>query len=290
VAIKGKTKRSAGRPVRRPATAPRAQILERRQPWYRATAFPVMLAVIVLAITLFTAWNRMQMGWSRDDVRRFSDQVRVQTDQLSQVLGAGTQQVPGMATAADFSSGKLKGKDLQLRASGWSAKLGELQQKVAGITVGTPEQVTAFTGAPPNQVGGHVPMLNGVRDAYSTAFGFYGQAAAGYQIAGAATGDLATKAVTQAQGDASKASEAMDSAASMLARVMAQYHLPVSQQMPGESSTGFGNRTGAAQAPPGGLGVDQNGQPIDPSQIPGQVPGQTPGQAPGQAPSPTGTP
>ena len=278
MAIKGKTKRSAGRVVRRPATAPRAQIVERRQPWYRATAFPVTLAVIVLAITLFAAWNRTQMGWGRDDVRRFADQTRVQTDQLSPVLGAGTAKLPGMATAADFSSGKIKGKDLQLRASGWSAKITELQQKVSNITVGTPEQLSALTGAPPNSVGGHVPMLTSVRDAYSTAFGFYAQAAAGYQNAGAATGGLAPKLVTQAQGDSAKAGEAMDSAASLLARVMVQYHLPVTQQMPGESSTGFGNRTGAAQPPPGGLGVDQNGQPIDPTQVPGQ------------APSPTGTP
>lgn len=278
MAIKGKTKRSSGRVVRRPATAPRAQIVERRQPWYRATAFPVTLAVIVLAITLFAAWNRTQMGWGRDDVRRFADQTRVQTDQLSPVLGAGTAKLPGMATAADFSSGKLKGKDLQLRASGWSAKITELQQKVSNITVGTPEQLSALTGAPPNSVGGHVPMLTSVRDAYSTAFGFYAQAAAGYQNAGAATGGLAPKLVTQAQGDSAKAGEAMDSAASLLARVMVQYHLPVTQQMPGESSTGFGNRTGAAQPPPGGLGVDQNGQPIDPTQVPGQ------------APSPTGTP
>jgi hypothetical protein len=278
VAIKGKTKRSSGRVVRRPATAPRAQIVERRQPWYRATAFPVTLAVIVLAITLFAAWNRTQMGWGRDDVRRFADQTRVQTDQLSPVLGAGTAKLPGMATAADFSSGKLKGKDLQLRASGWSAKITELQQEVSNITVGTPEQLSALTGAPPNSVGGHVPMLTSVRDAYSTAFGFYAQAAAGYQNAGAATGGLAPKLVTQAQGDSAKAGEAMDSAASLLARVMVQYHLPVTQQMPGESSTGFGNRTGAAQPPPGGLGVDQNGQPIDPTQVPGQ------------APSPTGTP
>lgn len=278
MAIKGKTKRSSGRVVRRPATAPRAQIVERRQPWYRATAFPVTLAVIVLAITLFAAWNRTQMGWGRDDVRRFADQTRVQTDQLSPVLGAGTAKLPGMATAADFSSGKLKGKDLQLRASGWSAKITELQQEVSNITVGTPEQLSALTGAPPNSVGGHVPMLTSVRDAYSTAFGFYAQAAAGYQNAGAATGGLAPKLVTQAQGDSAKAGEAMDSAASLLARVMVQYHLPVTQQMPGESSTGFGNRTGAAQPPPGGLGVDQNGQPIDPTQVPGQ------------APSPTGTP
>src|SRR6266498_310280 len=173
VAIKGKTKRSQGRPIRRPATAPRAQIAERRQPWYRATAFPVTLAVIVLAVTLLAAWNRAQMGWSRDDVRRFTDLVRVQTDQLSPILGTGTKQLPGMATATDLTTGKLEPKDLQVRASGWSAKIDEISQKLANITVGSPEGVTSFDGTPLNNVGGHVPMLTSVRDAYTTAFGFY---------------------------------------------------------------------------------------------------------------------
>ena len=36
MAIKGKTKRSQGRPVRRPATGPRIQAVERREKWYRA--------------------------------------------------------------------------------------------------------------------------------------------------------------------------------------------------------------------------------------------------------------
>jgi hypothetical protein len=58
----------------------------------------------------------------------------------------------------------------------------------------------------------------------------------------------------------------MDSAASLLARVMVQYHLPVNQQLPGESSTAFGNRTGAVPQNPG---LDQNGQPLNTS---GQVP------------------
>ena len=245
MAIKGKTKRSQGRPIRRPATAPRAQIAERRQPWYRATAFPVTLAVIVLAVTLLAAWNRAQMGWGRDDVRRFTDLVRVQTDQLSPVLGAGTKQLPGMATATDLTTGKLKPKDLQVRASGWSAKIDEISQKLANITVGSPEGVTSFNGTPLNNVGGHVPMLTSVRDAYITAFGFYKQAATAYQNAGGATtSDLQQKLLTQAQGDSAKAAAAMDSAASLLARVMVQYHLPVNQQLPGESSTAWGNRTG----------------------------------------------
>src|SRR6266498_809602 len=236
VAIKGKTKRSQGRPIRRPATAPRAQIAERRQPWYRATAFPVTLAVIVLAVTLLAAWNRAQMGWSRDDVRRFTDLVRVQTDQLSPILGTGTKQLPGMATATDLTTGKLEPKDLQVRASGWSAKIDEISQKLANITVGSPEGVTSFDGTPLKNVGG------------------------------ATTKDLQQKLLTQAQGDSAKAAAATDSAASLLARVMVQYHLPVNQQLPGESSTAFGNRTGAVSQNPG---VDQNGQPLNTS---GQVP------------------
>lgn len=292
MAIKGKTKRSQGRPMRRPATAPRAQILERRQPWYRATAFQVTLAVIVLAVTLLAAWNRSQMGWGRDDVRSFSDKLRAQTDQLNPILGAGTKDLPGVATASGLSTGELKPKDLQVRASGWSAKIDELGQKVADITVGSPEAVSSFDGTPVNNVGGHVPMLTSVRDAYTSAFGFYAQAATAYGGAGGASGDLAQQLLTQAQGDAAKAAQAMDSAASMLARVMVQYHLPVGQQLPGESSTGFGSRTGAPTAPPGSSGVDQNGLPVDqngqPLDTSGVVPttGATPPTT-GQASTPT---
>lgn len=249
MAIKGKTKRSQGRPMRRPATAPRAQILERRQPWYRATAFPVTLAVIVLAVTLLAAWNRVQLGWSRADVRSFVDKVRVQTDQLSPVLGTGTKQLPGMATASDLTSGKIKPKDFQVRASGWSAKIDQLGQRLSNITVGNPEGVTSFNGTPLNNVGGHVRLLTSVRDAYATAFGFYGQAATAYQSAAGATGSLQAQLLAQAQGDAARAGQAMDSAAALLAVVMAQYHLPLDQQLPGESSTAFGNRTGTATAP-----------------------------------------
>jgi hypothetical protein len=249
VAIKGKTKRSQGRPVRRPATAPRVPTAERRQPWYKAPAFQVTLAVLVLAVTLAAAWNRAQLGWSRDDVGRFSTALRVQTDQLNTVLGAGTKAAPGMATAADLASGKVKPQQFQLRATAWSAKLGDISQKVAGITVGQPEAVTSFNGVPVNNVGGHVPMLTSVRDAYTAAIGFYAQAASTYQNAGAAPdkSQLAQRLLTQAQGDQAKAGEAMDAAASLLARTMARYGLDVRQQLPGESTTAFSNRTGNSQ-------------------------------------------
>jgi hypothetical protein len=250
--------------MRRPATAPRPQIVERRAPWWRAPAFGATIAVVVLAVTLMAAWNRTQLGWGRDDIRRFSTQLRAQTDQLTPVLGAGTKQLPGMQTAADVASGSLKPKDLQVRASGWSAKIGELSQKVANITVGTPEAVSSFDGTPVNNVGGHVPLLNSVRDAYTAAFDFYGQAATTYQAAGGASGAQVQQLLQQAQGDSAKAGQAMDNAAALLARVMVQYHLPVSQQLPGESSTAFGNRTGAVSSDPT--------QQLDPSQVPGATP------------------
>jgi hypothetical protein len=264
VAIKGKTKRSQGRPMRRPATAPRPQVVERRPPWYRAPAFGATIAVVVLAVTLVAAWNRAQLGWGRDDVRRFSTQLRTQTDQLSAILGAGTKQLPGMSTAADIASGSLKPKDLQVRASGWSAKINELSQKVANITVGTPEAVSAFNGNPVNNVGGHVPLLTSVRDAYTAAFNFYGQAATTYQATGGASGATMQQLLQQAQSDSAKAGQAMDNAAALLARVMVQYHLPVGRQLPGESATAFGNRTGAVSSNPA--------QQIDPTQVPGATP------------------
>jgi hypothetical protein len=281
VAIKGKTKRSQGRPMRRPATAPRPQVVERRTPWYKAPAFAATIAVVVLAVTLMAAWNRAQLGWGRDDVTRFSTQLRAQTNQLTPILGAGTKQLPGMQTAADVASGNLKPKDLQVRASGWSAAISELSQKVANLTVGEPQAVSEFNGTPPNSVGGHVPLLTSVRDAYTAAFDFFGQAAATYQAAGGASGATVQQLLQQAQGDTAKAGQAMDNAAALLARVMVQYHLPVSQQLPGESSTAFGNRTGAVSANPT--------QQIDPTQVPGATPA-PPSSGPSTPPSSAGNP
>jgi hypothetical protein len=138
VAIKGKSKRSQGRPVRRPATGPRVQTVERRLPWYRATAFPVTLAVIALIGTLVAAQNRVQEGWTRDDVRRFTADLRAQTDQLPSVIGTGTKELPGFPSAQELTTGKLEPKKLAVRASGWSAKLGQIQGRVQEITVGDP--------------------------------------------------------------------------------------------------------------------------------------------------------
>ena len=103
MAIKGKSKRSQGRPVRRPATGPRIQSVDLRLPWYRATAFPVTLAVIALLGTLVAAANRVQEGWTRDDVRRFTTQLRAQTDQLPAVIGTGTKELPGFPSAQDLA-------------------------------------------------------------------------------------------------------------------------------------------------------------------------------------------
>jgi hypothetical protein len=246
VAIKGKAKRSQGRPVRRPATGPRLQSVERRLPWYRATAFPVTLAVLALLVTLVAAVNRVQEGWARDDVARFTAALRAQTDQLPAVLGTGTAKLPGFASVGELSSGKLKPKDLALRATGWSAKLGQLQQQVEQITVGEVPARDVPDGTPANDVGGRVPMLTSVRDAYAAALGVYVEAANAFEQAGKAPAKPQQEALVQ-QGNAiaARASSAMDAAADALARLHARYHLDLSRQLPGESPEAFSARTGS---------------------------------------------
>ena len=244
MAIKGKTKRSQGRPVRRPATGPRIQNVERRLPWYRAPAFPATLAVIALLGTLIAAYSRVQEGWARDDVRRFTAALRTQTDQLPAVLGPGTAKLPGFATAGELTTGKLKPKDLTVRASGWSAKLDQVRGEVEAITVGEVPAQSEFDGNPVNGVGGRVPMLASVRDSYAAAIGVYTEAANILQRAGEAPAksELANALVRQANGTAAKAGAAMDAAANALARVHARYDLDLSRQLPGESAEAFGAR------------------------------------------------
>ena len=248
MAIKGKSKRSQGRPVRRPAAGPRIQTVERRLPWYRAPAFAVTLAVVALVGTLVAAANRVEEGWARDDVRRFTADLRAQTDQLPSVVGTGTAQLPGFASAQDLTSGKLTPKQMAVRASGWTAKLGEIQQRVDAITVGDPPAEAGTDGEPSNAVGGRVPMLTSVRESYSAALGVYLEAATIFEKAGAAPAksEAATALVEQGTATAQQASKAMDAAAGALARIHARYGLDLTKQMPGESTEAFGARYSGA--------------------------------------------
>jgi hypothetical protein len=251
VAIKGKSKRSQGRPVRRPATGPRIQTVERRLPWYRATAFPVTLAVIALIGTLVAAENRVQEGWTRDDVRRFTAALRAQTDQLPAVIGTGTRELPGFPSAQELTAGKLEPKRLAVRASGWSAKLGQIQGRVEAITVGEPPADAGADGEPTNAVGGREPMLTSVRDGYAAAVGVYFEAANIFQKAGEAPARSASARALVEQGaaTATRAGQAMDAAAGTLARLHARYGLDLTRQMPGESTEAFGARySGAARS------------------------------------------
>jgi hypothetical protein len=248
VAIKGKSKRSQGRPVRRPATGPRVQAVDRRLPWYRATAFPVTLAVIALIGTLIAAVNRVQEGWARDDVVRFTAALRAETDQLPAVIGTGTKDLPGFPSAQELTSGKLTPKQLAVRASGWSAKLGQIQGRVEAITVGQPPVETGADGEPPNPVGGRVAMLSSIRDAYAAALGVYVDAANLYQKAGEARAKSQEAKAFLEQGAAAttRAGQAVDAAAGALARLHARYHLDLTRQMPGESAEAYGARYSAA--------------------------------------------
>ena len=249
MAIKGKSKRSQGRPVRRPATGPRIQTVERRLPWYRATAFPVTLAVIALLGTLVAAANRAQEGWARDDVRRFTADLRAQTDQLPSVIGAGTKDLPGFPSAQDVATGKLKPDRLAVRASGWSAKLEQIRGRIESITVGEPPADAGTDGEPANAVGGRAAMLTSVRDSYVAAIAVYEEAANIYLKAGEAPAKskTANALIEQGAATATAAGQALDAAAGALARVHARYGLDLTRQMPGESTEAFGARySGAA--------------------------------------------
>ena len=249
MAIKGKSKRSQGRPVRRPAAGPRIQTVERRLPWYRAPAFPVTLAVIALIGTLVAAANRVEEGWARDDVRRFTADLRAQTDQLPSVIGTGTKELPGFPSAQELTTGRLEPKRLAVRASGWSAKLGQIQGRVQEITVGEAPEAAPPDGEPSNAVGGREPMLTSVRDGYAAAIGVYFEAANIFQKAGEAPARSASARALVEQGaaTATRAGQAMDAAAGTLARLHARYGLDLTRQMPGESTEAFSARySGAA--------------------------------------------
>ncbi len=251
MAIKGKTKRSRGRPVRRPATGPRTQAVERREKWYRATAFPVTLVVIALLGTLLAAANRVQEGYGRDDVRRFTDQVRTPLSELPEIVGAGTTAKPGLTSAGDLASGKLKPADLAKRAKEWQTRLSDIRAKVSNASLGPAPGPGELDGNPADTTGGHVPMLSSIRDAYAAAAGTYFEAAHTYELAAAAPAksQLAGQLASQGDQTAKRGEQAMDAAAGMLARLTARYHLDVTRQMPGESAESYAKRYAGAPAP-----------------------------------------
>jgi hypothetical protein len=252
VAIKGKTKRSQSRPGRRPTPGPRIQAMERRQPWYKAPAFPVTLAVVALLLTLLVAYNRVQEGYGRDDVRRFTEQLRGQLAPLPGIVGPGTTAKPGFASAADLKAGKLKPADLAKRSKDWQSQLADVRNKVANLTLGTPDPST-LDGNPGNPTGGHVAMLSGVRDAYAAAVGTYYEAAHTYELAATAPAKsaLAEQLVSQGDSTAKRAEQAIDAAAGQLVRLVGRYRLDVTRQMPGESAGSYANRWEKAPAPVG---------------------------------------
>jgi hypothetical protein len=252
VAIKGKTKRSQSRPARRPATGPRIQAAERRLPWYRAPAFSVTLAVLVLLGTVYAGVSRAREGFARDDVRRFTESLRGSMAPLPGITGPGTTAKPGFATAAELKGGKLKPADLAKRAKDWQSQLSDVRAKVANVSVG---KVTGnkLDGNPTNQVGGHVALLGGVRDGYAAGVGLYYEAAHVYELAASAPAKspLAEQLVAEGDAVARRAQEAVDAAAYQLVVLTGRYHLDVTRQMPGESAGTYANRWSGAPSPVG---------------------------------------
>jgi hypothetical protein len=274
VAIKGKTKRSQGRPVRRVTPGPRAVAAERRAPWYRAPAFLATLGIVALLVTLIVAVDRTQYGWARDDVARFISALNGPMTKVTGIAGSGVDGQPGFSSVAEFATGKVKADEVVKRAQTWQQQLTAVREQVNGITVGEAE-ADPPNGLPAHSVGGRVRELSAIRDAYLTGIGFYDEAARAWQQAGevmttadaAAKGkkdDAATKAaeaqrdqlISAAQGFAQKGQQAVDVAAALLADASARFDLPLSVRMPGESAGSFGARyvdpeldTGGGTAP-----------------------------------------
>ena len=151
-----------------------------------------------------------------------------------------------------MATGKLTSEKLAVRASGWTAKLGQIQGRVESITVGEPPAEAGTDGEPPNTVGGREPMLTSVRDGYVAAIAAYDEAATIFEKVGdvPAKSKAATTLVEQGAATAT-AGQAMDAAAGTLARVHARYGLDLTRQMPGESTEAFGARySGAAGTKP----------------------------------------
>jgi hypothetical protein len=256
VAIKGKAKRSQGRPVRRVTPGPRPVPFERRLPWYRTGVFMVMVAVIAVAVTAAAATVRARQGWARDDVARFTSALDGPLERASVITGTGTSAKPGFASAAELTGGKLKPAELDRRATGWVTDLGAISQEVAAVRVGEAEVKPAPDGVPTNDVGARVSALTGIRDTYVAGLASLGLAAGMYAEAAKAPAAQRQQALQAAQTATQSGQRTLDAAASSLAIVRGGLGLDVGAQLPGESNGAYGTR----------LGNPQSG---DPTQLPG---------------------
>jgi hypothetical protein len=293
VAIKGKTKRSQGRTARRVTAGPRAVTVERRAPWYKAPAFGATLGIVALLVTLVVAVNRVQYGWARDDVDRFTNSISPPMSKVAGIAAGGVDGQPGFASVAEFAGGKVKAADVVSRAQTWQQQLGTVREQVNAVSLGE-VQLGTPDGTPPNQVGGRVRELSVVRESYLTGVGYYDEAALAWQQAGEAVAaaepkpgakkdDAATQAanaqrdrlIQSAQSLTQKGQQALDVAATMLANIRARFALPLDKPMPGESTNSFSGRF-----------VAPGGDPTAPSNIAPSLPGDPAGGAPaGGAPS-----
>jgi hypothetical protein len=247
VAIKGKTKRSQGRPVRRPTPGPRPQVAQRPTPWFRSQPFLATLAVLVVLLTAVTAVTRVQAGWRRDDVRRFVEQVKPPLASVIAITTSGTPGKPGFASAADLTTGKLKGTELARRSTNWKTELGALRQQLEGVALSdNPDLGDTSTGVPANSVGGRVAELTSVRTTYAAGVSVLEQAALAFGVAANANKVEAEAALQTAQTQAAQGQAVLNAAAVQLAQIMHGQGLDVRGQLPGESSDGYSARVGGA--------------------------------------------
>jgi hypothetical protein len=270
VAIKGKTKRSQGRPARRITPGPRPQAVERRTPWYRQPVLMVAVAIAVVLLTAVATVVRVQDAWRRDDVARFTTAIKTPLDKATAISGSGSAGKPGFASAAELQSKKLKATELDRRAQNWNTELGAIQSELNAVSVGEPP-VDGTDGVPSNEVGGREAMLTGVRDTYSAGVGEMSEAATLFSTAAKARTAAEQQAgVTTAQAVAARAQKTLDTAAAQLAYIRDANGLDVTAQLPGESSTGYSARYSSAPA-----GTDPStGVPADPSTgVPATIPG-----------------
>lgn len=240
MAIKGRTKRSQSRPARRVTPGPRPVVLDRRDPWYKATAFTITLAVVALLLTGYFAAQRLTYGWERDDVARFTTEIQAPARQLTAIASSGVDDTPGFTSAADLTAGALQPAELTERAELWGVQVQGATQELTGVTLG--ERIAPAGGLPASDVGGRVHALDQVLDTYVAAAGMYEDAAATWALAGRADGELQAQLMERAQALADRGQRTFDLAAAQLASLRLHYGLSAAQQLPGESSASYSER------------------------------------------------